>query len=103
VETDEAPREEAESELLVLRLLVAAESEGELCAPLEFAAGAELREFAEAPEFMPPLRPTFAEADEPRLAADAEEPLLKPRAEFAPEAPKCALEGGATPARLPAL
>jgi hypothetical protein len=45
----------------------------------------------------------FGEADEPRLAADVEEPLLKPRAEFAPEAPKWALEGGATPARLPAL
>jgi hypothetical protein len=54
-------------------------------------------------EFVPPLRPMFGEADEPRLAADAEEPLLKPRAEFAPEAPKWALEGGATPARLPAL
>ena len=32
--------------LLVLRLLVAAESDGELCAPLELAAGAEPREFA---------------------------------------------------------
>jgi hypothetical protein len=103
VETLDVPRDDADIELLVLRLLVAAESDVDPCAPLEFAAGAEPREFAEALEFMPPLRPTFAEADEPRLAADAEEPLLNPRAEFAPEAPKCALEGGATPARLPEL
>jgi hypothetical protein len=54
-------------------------------------------------EFAGPLRPKYGEVDEPRLPADAEEPLFKPREEFAPEAPKCALEGGATPARLPAL
>jgi hypothetical protein len=37
---------ETEDELLVLRLLVAAESDVEPCALLEFAAGAEPREFA---------------------------------------------------------
>jgi hypothetical protein len=41
--------------LLVLRLLVAAESDGEPCAPLEFAADAEPRElFAKVLEFVPP-------------------------------------------------
>jgi hypothetical protein len=104
---------ETVDELLVLRLLVAAESDVDPCAPLEFAAGAVPREFAKVLEFVPPravvaelvepLRPRFDEADPPRLAAEAEEPLLNPRAEFAPEAPKCALDGGATPARLPAL
>jgi hypothetical protein len=99
--------------LLVLRLLVAAESELEARAPLESAAGAVPREFAKVLELVPPravvaefvepLRPKFDEADPPRLAAEAEEPLLNPRAEFAPEAPKRALEGGATPARFPAL
>jgi hypothetical protein len=104
VETLEAPREDAESELLVLRFVVAAESEVELCAPPVFVAGEAPREFAYVLEFVPvppravdpdaefarPLRPKFDEADEPRLAADAEEP-------------KRALEGGVTPARLPAL
>lgn len=106
---------ETADELLVLRLLVAAESDVEPRAPLEFAAGAEPREFAlrpafalpravdADPEFAGPLRPKYGEVDEPRLPADAEEPLFKPRDEFAPEAPKCALEGGATPARLRAL
>ena len=106
---------ETVDELLVLRLLVAAESDVEPRALLEFAAGAEPREFALTPafilpcavdadvEFAGPLRPKYGEVDEPRLPADAEEPLFKPREEFAPEAPKCALEGGATPARLPAL
>jgi hypothetical protein len=93
---------ETVDELLVLRLLVAAESEVDPRAPLEFAAGAVPREFAKVLEFVPP-RAVVAEFVEPRLAAEAEEPLLKPRAEFAPEAPKWALEGGATPARLPAL
>jgi hypothetical protein len=46
VETLEAPREEAESELLALRLPVAAESDVELCAPAEFVAGDAPREFA---------------------------------------------------------
>jgi hypothetical protein len=46
VETVEAPREEAESELLVLRLDAAAECEVELCAPAAFVAGEVLREFA---------------------------------------------------------
>jgi hypothetical protein len=46
VETVEAPREEAESELLALRLLVAAESEVELCAPAEFVAAESPRAFA---------------------------------------------------------
>jgi hypothetical protein len=41
-------------------------------------------------EFAGPLRPKYGDADEPRLAAEADEP-------------KCALEGGVTPARLPAL
>jgi hypothetical protein len=41
-------------------------------------------------EFAVPLLPKFDEADEPRLAADADEPNR-------------ALEGGVTPARLPAL
>jgi hypothetical protein len=100
-------------ELLVLRLLVAAESDVEPRAPLELAAGLVPREFAKVLEFVPPravdaelvapLRPMYGDDDVPRLPADAAEPLLKPRAEFAPEAPKCALEGGATPARLPAL
>jgi hypothetical protein len=102
-------------ELLVLRLLVAAESDVELCAPAEgeFVAGEAPREFAYVLEFAPPraaevefagpLRPKYGEADEPRLAADAEEPLLTPRALFVEGEPKCALEGGATPARLPAL
>jgi len=106
---------ETVDELLVLRLLVAAESDVEPCAPLEFAAGAVPREFAEVLEFVPPraadadpefagpLRPMYGDAVVPRLPADAVEPLLYPRAEFAPDAPKCALEGGATPARLPAL
>ena len=112
VETVEAPREAAESEPAVLRLLVAAESDVELCVPAEFAAGDPPREVAKVLEFVPPraadaefegpLRPKYGEVDEPRLAADAE-PLLRPREEFAPDAPKCALEGGATPARLPAL
>lgn len=100
--------------LLVLRLLVAAESDVEPREALEFAAGAEPREFAYVLELVPPravdpeaefagpLRPMYGEEDVPRLPADAAEPVL-PRAEFAPEAPKCALEGGATPARLPAL
>jgi hypothetical protein len=46
VETVEAPREEAESELLALRLPVAAESEVELCAPAELVAGEVPRELA---------------------------------------------------------
>ena len=54
-------------------------------------------------EFAGPLRPMYGEEVEPRSAADAEEPLLAPRAVFAPEAPKRALEGGATPARFPEL
>jgi hypothetical protein len=113
VETVEAPREEAESELEPLRLVVAAESDVELCAPAEFVAGEAPREFAYVLEFVPPraveaefagpLRPKYGEADEPRLAADAEEPLLAPRALFVEGEPKCALEGGVTPARLPAL
>jgi hypothetical protein len=116
VETlDEFPREEAESELPVLRLLVAAESDGELCVPAELVVGEPPREFAKLfelappraadadPEFADPLRPKYGEAVVPRLPADAEEPLLKPRAEFAPDAPKRALEGGVAPARLPAL
>src|ERR1700721_1057442 len=106
---------ETVDELLVLRLLVAAESDVEPRAPLEFAAGADPREFAFTPAFIPPrvvdadeefadpLRPKYGGAGGPRLPAEAEEPLLKPRDEFAPDAPKCALEGGATPARLPAL
>jgi hypothetical protein len=103
---------ETADELLVLRLLVAAESDVELCAPAEFAADELPREFAKVLEFVPPravdaefagpLRPKYGEADEPRLAADAE-PLLTPRALLAEGEPKCALEGGATPARLPAL
>ena len=115
VETVEPLREAPENELFVPRLLVAAESEGELCVPPEFAAGAEPREFAYVLEFVPPravdpdpefggpLRPMYGELVVPRLPADAAEPLLNPRAGFAPGAPKCALEGGATPARLPAL
>jgi hypothetical protein len=102
-------------ELLVLRLPVAAESDVEPRALLEFAAGAEPREFAYVLEFVPPcavdaeaefaapLRPMYGEEVVPRSPADAAEPLLYPRAEFAPDAPKWALEGGATPARLPAL
>jgi|SRR5580693_1436330 hypothetical protein len=86
--------------LLVLRLLVAAESDGELCAALEFAAGAEPREFAKVLEFVPPravdaepelagpLRPMYGDEVVPRLPAEAAEPLLNPRAEFAPGAPK---------------
>jgi|GEM_PF-2423784 hypothetical protein len=113
VETLDEPRDDADIELLVLRLLVAAESDVEPRPPLEFVAGALPREFANVlefvlpravvAEFVEPLRPKFDEAEEPRLAAEAEEPLLNPRAEFAPDAPKCALEGGATPARLPPL
>jgi len=115
VETDEPPREEAESELLELRLLVAAESDVELCVPAAFDIDDPPRELAKvlelvAPravepeaEFAGPLRPMEGEDDGPRLAAVAAEPLLNPRAEFAPDAPKRALEGGATPARLPAL
>lgn len=105
VETeDDAPREEAESELLALRLEVAADSDVEPRAPPVFAAGEVTREFATLLEFAaPPFLPKLGDVDEPRLAAEAEEPLLNPRAEFAPEAPKCALEGGVTPARLPAL
>ena len=83
---DEEPREDAEGELPELRLLVAADRDVE-----PRAADAE---------FVAPPRPKFEEADEPRLAA---EPLLAPRAEFAPVEPKRALEGGATPARFPAL
>jgi hypothetical protein len=105
---------ETVDELLVLRLLVAAESDVEPRAPPEFAADAEPWEFAVLPafivpravdpaEFAGPLRPMYGEEVVPRLPADAVEPLLNPRAEFAPEAPKRALEGGATPARLPAL
>ena len=102
--------------LLVLRLLVAAESDVEPREPLKFAAEAVPRElFAKVLEFAPPravdpeaefagpLRPMYGEAVEPRLPAEAAEPLLYPRAEFAPGVPKCALEGGATPARLPEL
>jgi hypothetical protein len=37
---------ETEDALLVLRLVVAAESDGELCPALEFAGGAVPREFA---------------------------------------------------------
>jgi hypothetical protein len=103
VETLDEPREDADNELPVLRLLVAAESDVEPRPALEFPAGALPRESAKVLEFVLPLRPMFDEADEPRFAAEADEPLLNPRAEFAPEAPKCALEGGATPARLPAL
>jgi hypothetical protein len=56
------------------------------------------------PEFAGPLRPMYGDEDVPRLPADAEEPLLNPRALFADEGePKCALEGGVTPARFPAL
>lgn len=115
VETVEPPREEAESELVVLRLLVAAESDVELCVPAEFVAGDAPRELAKVLEFAPPrapdadaefegpVRPKYGEAVVPRLPADAEEPLLNPRALFAEGDPKRALEGGATPARLPAL
>ncbi len=113
VETVEVPREEAESELVVPRLVVAADSDVELRAPTEFVAGDAPRELAYVLEFVPPraveaefagpLRPKYGVADEPRLAADAEEPLLTPRAPFVEGAPKCALEGGATPARPPAL
>jgi len=78
VETEDAPRNDAENELPELRLLVAAESEVEPRAPPEFPAGVPARELAEVLEFAPP------------------------RAVFAPDAPKCALEGGVTPARLPA-
>ena len=46
VETVEAPREDAESELVALRLVVAAESDVELCAPAAFIAGEAPREFA---------------------------------------------------------
>ena len=101
--------------LLVLRLLVAAESDGELCTAFEFPAGAEPRLLAYVLEFVPPraavpdpelagppLRPMYGEEVVPRLPAVAAEPLL-PRAEVAPDAPKRALDGGATPARLPAL
>jgi hypothetical protein len=113
VETVEAPRVEPESELVVLRLLVAAERDVELCVPAEFVVGDAPRELAKLLEFAPPravdaefegpLRPKYGEAVVPRLPADAEEPLLNPRALFAEGDPKRALEGGATPARLPAL
>jgi hypothetical protein len=104
--------------LLVLRLLVAAESEVELCAPAELLVADEApREFAKVFEFVPPrvavepdaefavpLRPMYGEVVVPRLLAEAAEPLLNPRALFADDGePKCALEGGVTPARLPAL
>ena len=115
METVEAPREEVESEPVALRLVVAADSDVELCVPAEFVAGDAPREFAKVLEFVPvppraadaefagPLRPKYGEVDEPRFAADAEEPLLTPRELFVEGEPKRALEGGATPARLPAL
>jgi hypothetical protein len=46
VETVEAPREDAESEPVALRFVVAAESEVELWPPAAFAAGEAAREFA---------------------------------------------------------
>jgi hypothetical protein len=53
---------------------------------------------------VPPPRPKYGEAVVPRLVAEGEEPLLNPRALLADDGePKCALEGGVTPARLPAL
>src|ERR1700733_5777973 len=92
VETDEPPREEAESELEELRLLVAAESEVELGVPPAFDAVQPPRGLAKVLEFVAPRDPEpdaeFAgplrpmEDDGPRLAADAAEPLLNPRAEF---------------------
>ena len=91
---------ETADELLVLRLLVAAESDVDPRALLEFVPPRAVDDDA---EFAGPLRPMYGEDVPPRLPADAAEPLLNPRAEFAPDAPKCALEGGATPARLPAL
>jgi hypothetical protein len=108
---------ETADELLVLRFVVAAESEVELCAPPAFVVGEAPREFAYVLEFVlvpprtvdpdaefaGPLRPKYGDAVEPRLAVDAEEPLLYPRAPFAADEPKRALEGGVTPARLPAL
>jgi len=116
VETDDAePRDEAESEPVALRLDVAADSDVELCVPAEFVAGEAPREFALVLPFVPPraadadaefaepLRPKYGDEDVPRLAADEPEPLLNPRALFAEEEPKRALEGGVTPARLPAL
>jgi hypothetical protein len=60
VETDEPPREEAESELLELRLLVAAESDVELCVPAAFDIDDPPRELAKVLEFAPPRA---AEAD----------------------------------------
>lgn len=104
--------------LLVLRLLVAAESEVELCVPAELlVVGEAPREFAKVFEFVPPraavepvaelagpLRPIYGEVAVPRLLAEAGEPLLNPRALFADDGePKCALEGGVTPVRLPGL
>jgi hypothetical protein len=113
---DTARLVETLDELEVLRLLVAAESEVELCVPAEFVAGEAPREFAKVLEFVVPravdpdaelvgpLRPKYGDAVVPRLLADAAEPLLNPRALFADDGePKCALEGGVTPARLPAL
>jgi hypothetical protein len=101
---------ETADELLVLRFVVAAESEVELCAPPAFVVGEAPREFAYVLEFVlvpprtvdpdaefaGPLRPKYGDVD-------AEEPLLYPRAPFAADEPKRALEGGVTPARLPAL
>jgi len=53
VETDEPPREEAESELEELRLLVAAESEVELWVPAAFDADEPPRELANVLELVP--------------------------------------------------
>jgi hypothetical protein len=53
VETDEPPREEAESELEELRLLVAAESEVELWLPAAFDVDEPPRELAKVLEFVP--------------------------------------------------
>src|SRR6202041_172441 len=71
VETLDEPRDDADIELLVLRLLVAAESDVEPRPPLEFVAGALPRELANVlefvlpravvAEFVEPLRPKFAE------------------------------------------
>jgi hypothetical protein len=46
VETVDAPREDAASEPVELRFVVAAESDVELCAPAAFVAGEVAREFA---------------------------------------------------------
>src|ERR1700722_20907950 len=71
VETLDEPRDDADIELLVLRLLVAAESDVEPRPPLEFVAGALPRELANVlefvlpravvAEFVEPLRPKFDE------------------------------------------